>query len=386
MLRLLLLSLLFVIACSDSNDKSPQFEDGTLALTPGSNTTELNLAWYSSTLDTKTVVRLFDADGIFIKTAMGTYGAASKGKLWHKVTLTDLTPGAKYKYSASSDSVNWSEEYDYSVPESGAFRFAIVGDPQLEARNSKAANAWAGVVGKIAEAGASFIVSAGDHVDNSNGDESEFKLFFAPPELRNIPFAPARGNHDPADLFVYHFNLPNEQNLASGNYFYLYNNILFIALNTAHWPGSKERAAEYVADFNSTIKEAKAANAGKYEWIIVHHHKSTRSVAIHFYDDDVRHYIEGGFDKLMAESGVDLVIAGHDHIYVRTREPKPVYLTVSTASNAKFYDALEEADKSSIAKYSQRNVPEYTIADVDGKNLVLKTFGLDGFLVDEFSL
>jgi hypothetical protein len=434
-LLLTFLTLLAFFAVSCYKDKGTQFELAKPGLTPGSNTTELNLAWYSDTNGTKSFVRLFNATGTkLIKTVEGTTGSAS-GKQWHKAVLTGLTPGTSYKYSVSSDSAGWSEEYDYSVPAAGAFKFAVVGDPQLNT-DSTIAKGWEEIVGKIAASGASFIVSTGDQVDDIAGNESEYANFFAPAQMRRLPFAPVAGNHDAHCLFVYHYNLPNEQNMQTictgpstinnvGNYYYLYNNVLFVALNTSAYPSSKEAAEPYINAFRNTIEAAKAANAGKYDWIVVHHHKSTQSIAGHVADTDIQYYVEAGFERLMTQYGVDLVIAGHDHIYVRSFFMKQdstdefsvksedgkgtVYLTVTTASGLKFYPPfvanvpnvnypyLLDGNKGSVLFskdnpilslniYSQNQIPEYTLVEVGGKTMTIRTYGLNNAVVDTFTL
>jgi len=424
----------FTAPCLSNSSKDPlanctvvPFE--MLGLTPGSDITELNLNWYSdgSENNKKTSVRLFDSAGKFISITYGKTGTASAGKLYHRVTLKNLKAGAKYKYSVSSDSVNCSDMYNYSTPAAGAFRFAVVADPQLTTgsqdsesiyADKSTAEGWAQTVSKIAAANASLIVSAGDQVDKiAYGDENEYANLFAPAALRSIPFAPTVGNHDRHCPFIYHFNLPNEQDAPAkctgngqatvekaGNYFYLYNNVLFIALNTSAYPGSKKNAASYITVFENTIKAAKTANAGKYDWLVVHHHKSTASVAIHVADSDIQYYVEAGFEKLMTTHGVDLVLAGHDHIYVRSHLMKQdsiddfsvrsvdgkgtIYLTLTTAGGLKYYSpsvAVINNPPLSLFKQSQNKMPEYTIIDVDGVKMSIKTLGINGSVVDSWS-
>jgi predicted phosphodiesterase len=389
----------------------------TITLQPGSDATELNFNWYSSkdADSKKSFVRILHSDKALAKTVGGMSESVSATKLRHKVTVKGLQQNTSYKYQISNDSVNWSAAYDYKTVPIGAFKFAVVGDPQLSTgtqdpasvfASKTTADGWAATIGKIVSEGAYFIVSAGDHVDNFNGNELEYANLFAPAGLRNLPFAPAIGNHDAHCLFSYHFNLPNEQNSKPlvcsltgaawnnansnvGNYYYIYNRVLFIALNTTPYPDASS-AGDYISAFDATIKAAKAANAGKYDWIIVHHHKSTQSVGVHANDTDIQAYVDAGFEKLMATHGVDLVFAGHDHIFVRSQYNGTVYMTITTASGLKYYppSIAPNAQKwpAGVLNYKQNQLPEYTIVEVKGKTMTVTTKTITGKIVDKFTL
>jgi hypothetical protein len=366
----------------------------TLGLTPGKDTTEINLNWYSTGAPASKVakvrfIRGTLAAGPELIEQEGAATAAGTSYTQHKATVTGLKPGRSYVYAVSSDGTNWSDTYDFKVPSAtGAFKFAVIADPQLhnttwDALNrytpvttgSKTAKGWLDTMAKIVANGVSFIASGGDQVDTSNNDttaESEYPFFFAPEGLRSLPFAPVSGNHDASVTFNYHYNLPNVQNFddesvgteKGRNYFYLYNNILFVVLNTAPYPGSTSAAEPYVTRFKATIQAAKTANTGKYDWLIVQHHKSTASVADHLADKDIQYYVEAGFEKVMSDERVDFVLAGHDHVYARSwpldgrdggkvsvpdktggtnnnhefaNPGKPIYLTFTTGSGLKYY-------------------------------------------------
>jgi len=407
---------LFTLVLSALSWASGGFE--TITLQPGSDATEVNFNWYSTkNADSKkSFVRILYPSGKLIaKTEIGTSDSVSATKLRHRVTVKGLQQGTSYKYQISNDSVDWSTAYDYKTVPAGAFKFAVVGDPQLSTStqdpvsifaSKTTAEGWAATVGKIVSEGAYFIISAGDHVDAIEGNELEYDNFFAPAGLRNLPFAPAIGNHDAHCLFTYHFNLPNEQNSKPlvcsftgpawnnansnvGNYYYSYNRILFIALNTTPYPDASS-AGDYISAFDATIKAAKAANAGKYDWIIVHHHKSTQSIAIHANDTDIQAYVDAGFEKLMTTHGVDLVFAGHDHIFVRSQDKKgTVYMTITTASGLKYYPPSIAPDAQKwpmgMLNYKQNQLPEYTIVEVKGKTMTVTTKTITGKIVDKFT-
>ena len=318
----------------------------TLGLVPGKNTGELNLNWYCDAAVTGTPAVAFTPQLGATLNFTGLQAAASAGKLANKVTVTGLQPDTTYGYRVSSDGLNWSGSYTYKTPKAASFRFAVTGDPQLTTglqdntssrKDETTAKGWQDTVAAIAVRGVDFIAGVGDEVDmTNNGSEAEYSNFFAPDALRSLPFAPAVGNHDRHYLFNYHYNLPNEQSFTpvvnagnagneqyrvmevAANYYYLYNNALFVVLNDSGYPESKEVAAEYVSLYDKTLQAATEANADQYTWLFVQHHKSTASVADHIADTDIQYYVEAGFEKTMDKYGVDFVLAGHDHVYARS--------------------------------------------------------------------
>jgi len=346
------------------------FSAQTLTLTPGINTSEVRMTWYGDTSDGNiSVVKLAPrADvigGIFpnnAKIVAGTSITASEGKISHRATVTGLTPNTDYVYMVSCDGVTFSKLYSYRTPASDSFTFAVTGDPQLtvglqDSSSSRAEQStlqgWYDTINAIASKGVDFIAGVGDQVDiTNNGSEDEYTNFFAPAALRRIPFAPAIGNHDRHYLFNYHYNIPNEQRFSTietannatnqqykdmevaGNYYYLYNNALFVVLNDSGYPESKEVAAQFVHNFDATLRAATAAHAGQYIWLFVQHHKSTQSVADHLADRDIQYYVEAGFEALMDKYNVDLVFAGHDHVYARSFPLRNGITAVSTIPSA----------------------------------------------------
>jgi len=378
----------------------------TLGLQPGNTTASINLNWYSSSGTSGKVAQVRFVRGTFtagyeLFTPTGTATAAGSSTA-HKATVTGLIPGASYQYAVSSNGTDWSEAYDFKVPAAtGPFKFAVIADPQLHVstwdslnRYNPQANTtgqyvpsvstkttgagWLETMVKIVNAGVSFIASGGDQVDASSGNETEYNLFFNPPGLRNLPFAPVSGNHDNHLNFNYHYNVPNIQDSgatgteAGRNYYYKYNNILFVVLDTAPYPGSQSAAAPYIARYRAALVAATTAHP-TYDWLIVQHHKSTASVADHCADRDIQYYVEAGFETLMSEFDVDFVLAGHDHVYARSyplagrdggkvsvpntafnpasgstwhNPGAPVYLTFTTGSGLKYYAVA--ADKTSV--------------------------------------
>jgi len=378
-----------------------------LGMGVGATTSEVRFAWLSDTGSTKnkSFVRLFNASGTVISTDSGEASKASPLiKLYHKVAAKNLTPNTEYKYSVSNNKTDWSQRYSFKTPGTGAFTFAVAGDMHQgyipdpddnKVGRQRAIMGWDTTMRRIAARNVSFVASVGDHIDTAKIEEF-YKPFFTPPPMQSIPFAIAMGNHDIDSLFVYHFNLPNTTDKKLiisysptikwyGSYWYLYNNALFVVLNTGAYLIQSDKLKEaqnHVVYFDTIMTRAKNAHAGKYDWLIVQHHKSTQSVGAHALDEEILFFKQAGFETLMDKHNVDLVIAGHDHIYVRTKPMKAgktatsggtVYLTLPTASYTKFYPQTDSlAKKDYVAKYKQNNFcgwPGYGIVKVDGKKI-----------------
>ena len=299
---------------------------------------------------------------------------------------------------------------------------------------------WATMMETLEKQGVDLVVSAGDQVEDQNwGKSSEYEAFFAPEEMTSIPYAPAVGNHDRHYMFADHFNLPNQMesltevkttfrgqnsgtsqshgnyiqateneiknNAASngvtpnsdgqydfserrdmetqGNYYYLYNNVLFVTLNTSAYPGGNDEenannpnvssasrdnseAEAIINNFAQTLKSATSEYQNQYQWIIVTHHKSTQTVAKHAADSDIENYVDAGFEKLMDEYNVDFVLGGHDHVYSRSYVLKDgqrnserldtlnnpqgtIYITGNCCSDMQYYTPFETLDKNNNA-------------------------------------
>lgn len=223
-----------------------------IALTPGSTANDLGFAWYSKTKGTPAVMVWKDGSKAGAQIVKGTATDISaenwQGEVYaasNKVSINGFfEPDTKYvyqytdNYSDNGDTV-WSAEYTYTTHATDTFSVILTGDPQIGASGSKSdkdandmsiaqdAYNWNKTMQKAMEIDpdASFLLSAGDQINESNAGseetkktrESEYAGYLYPSVFRSLPIAATIGNHDKdGSDYTAHFNNPNsEDNLGS---------------------------------------------------------------------------------------------------------------------------------------------------------------------------
>lgn len=236
----------------------------------------------------------------------------------HDITLTGLTPGQKYSYRVGDAAKGW-----WSAPgiietadNSDAFTIFHMTDPQSQ--NVKQYGAWANTVKTAFRLypQSKFILSSGDLVDNrKNVNQWKWLLDTAAADLMNTPLMTTTGNHeDEGYTMDENFLMPPapEQDRSSGAYYsFDYNNAHFIVLNTNNL-SSKQALSE---DQLAWLKKDAAASGA--QWKILSLHKAIYSNGSHYDDKDVV-ALRKQLSALLPELGIDLVLQGHDHVYLRT--------------------------------------------------------------------
>lgn len=328
----------------------------------------------------------------------------------NKATVDGIQGGVSYVYRVGNEEC-WSDAYAFTASAQGSgtsFNFLFAGDPQVGASGNSGADeaGWTNTLNRALArlGGASFVASAGDQVNN-RGDEAQYDGYYAPEALKSVPQATTVGNHDNGSLrYTDYNNMPNVSKLGatkntgsqSGDYWFMYNGVLFMDLNSNNTSTSEHR--QFMAD-------AIAANP-QATWKIVMFHHSTYSVANHYTDGDIiqrRNELPAVFSDL----GIDVVLMGHDHYFTRTYliedgnpvvpeghdiskgEPAPteavdpepgqvLYLTANSASGSKYYglngDLAAAGLPGYVAAQDQSSRQSITNVTVDGSSLKLDTY------------
>lgn len=359
-----------------------------ISLTPGSNSTQLNFAWYS--LASEGVPKLKIGVGRQMKNAK-IYTASQQNATEdkdgvayksNKVTVKGLKENTTYYYSYQINGI-YTTPVKYQTKDSDAFSFIFVGDPQIGSSNPKKGEDTAEFYQAQSDAvcndsfnweatlnaamdqtndQAAFVLSAGDQIQTTKKkapnkaawvSEIEYAGYLSPDVLQSLPVATTVGNHDADnENYTYHFNTPNNSKLGSngivgGDYWFTYGDALFMMLNTQD---------TNVAEHKQFMEQAIAANPD-CAWRIVTLHQDIYGSAEHSNEPEItnlRYTLVPYFEA----NDVDVVLTGHDHAYSRSKILKGGTKTVEYTDD-EFDEQLEkDIDVSAIT-----NIPNpFTVA------------------------
>lgn len=295
----------------------------------------------------------------------------------HTVELTGLKAGTTYAYRAGSAVNNyWSDWYTFTTaPEDGKFEVMIASDLQSSTQTAyeRIAKIQKDAVEKVFTNGVSFVINPGDIVDNGR-NLSQYRWLYDSDQSFNASYASvvAAGNHDNKYFTVdkasnmaayggasdgaytadhnymwthYNYGISSSQVDNTGFYYsFDYGKVHFTVLNTNDIESIKNKTTN--ADGKEETVTTKQLGKKQYEWLVndltdtdkewkvIVMHKSLYSEGSHSFDKDVVG-MRTQLTPLFAEKGVNLVIAGHDHVYNETFYLDANGQKVSTDANGK---------------------------------------------------
>lgn len=327
----------------------------------------------------------------------------------HMIKLTGLKPDEKYCYRIGDAEKGWWSEVGVleTADNSDAFTFFHMSDSQGGIERQY--KTWANVVDTAyaMHPEASFIMHTGDFVDyGSNFKQWNWMFNTASDNLMKTVMMPTAGNHEEKGLgyaITNNFLLSDvpEQNKAGGVYYaYDYNNAHFMVLNTNNLNSDGTLSDDQLAWLKA---DAAASDA---QWKIVAMHKAVYSNGSHYDDEDVT-ALRAQLATLMPELGIDLVLQGHDHVYLRTDvmsnntvvegetknvkndgvsytakvNPQGTIYAIDGCSGVKYYQAKDSAQTDQLFPRAERiydaAAPVFSAIQIDGDSLYFDAYTVD---------
>ncbi len=288
----------------------------------------------------------------------------------HTISLTNLTPGKKYVYRIGNAEYNWWSKVGSIETADGSddVTFLHMCDPQSQ-NEKQYTEGWANTLEQAFKMypDTDFIANTGDLVDyGMNNNQWQWMFDTASDNLMNTYFMPASGNHEEKDdnSIVNNFILPNvpQQDTTTGVYYsYDYNNVHIAVLNTNELDENEALSQEQIQWLTNDMNNSDA------QWKVVTFHKAIYSNGSHYDDGDVVAMREQ-LGKLMPELNIDLVLQGHDHVYLRTHSLNQNQVVdekkVNIKHNGEVYESYVNPTGTSYAISGCSGVKIYNVKDV----------------------
>ncbi|MBU8642155.1 metallophosphoesterase [Virgibacillus pantothenticus] len=328
--------------------------------------------------DSEHVLR-FKADTKLVSDETGEF-------LQHNVEATKLTPSTTYQYRVGDGTEEvWSEVSTFtteSASNDDPFRFLLFTDTQ--AYDQAGFALWTKLYETALEKfpDTKFSVHGGDIVEEGNRLAQWDEFLTASEGLVNkVPFMAVMGNHDVygngentyKTLFPYPKNGPKgKENFV---YSFDYGNVRFIMLNS-------EFGVKDMEEQQAWIKE-EVKNSDKLWNIAVFHRPPYKSNPKRGTDATIE-----TFAPVLEGVGVDLVLTGHDHAYMRTypmkggkpqKDGKGTPYIIGGSAGPKFYPG-EKQEYVDVLYAEEKQV--YTSLAVNKNEIKVEAYTTDNELVD----
>ena len=243
----------------------------------------------------------------------------------------------------------------------GSLKFAAIGDngtgdrPQYE------------VAEQMVRSRAAFpfdlVIMLGDNMYGSQRPADFVRKFEQPYAAllsAGVRFQASLGNHDrPENASYPHFNMNGER-----YYSFVRNNVRFFALDTTNMD------AKQIAWIDASLQQAKE------EWKICYfHHPLYSNARRHGSSVDLRILLEPIFLK----HGVNVVFAGHDHVYERLKPQNGIHHFVSGAAGQLRRGNMDRSDQTA-ASFDQDL--HFMLVEIVGSELFFQAVSRTGTIVD----
>jgi len=298
-------------------------------------------------------------------------GVKNDGYLY-EAKLNELNPGTKYNYQVLlADSATGLHHFKTSRVDQDSFTFAAIGDSRSNP------DIFSRIVNGIQKKNPDFIISMGDIVETGSDYKQWNKYYFSVAHnlIDHIPLISTLGDHetngDDGELFR-HFLLTNE--MRDKQWFsFDYGTAHFISLDYRH-PNDPEM-------INWFIRDISGSNA---RWKFVYFHRPVYNLGGHrsMWGREV-------WPELFRKYKVDMVFAGHSHIYERFYPVRPekksdswpvTYITTGGAG-ADLYD-VTNSEYLAVAE----SVNHYIYISIVNNVLQLQAIRNDGSTLDSLKI
>ena len=316
----------------------------------------------------------YGEDKLFGRSEAAEFVAQKKSGYLYEANISSLKSGRKYFYEVTSKSISTKvNSFKIGIDASKPLSFVVLGDSRSKPHIFKL------IADQINKIDPLVIIANGDLVAKGGSYDNWQTQFFDPAKdmMNHIPFITAVGDHesdevdgDNANLFT-HFLFPHKDSLKLW-YSYDIGDAHFTFLDWRH-PYNKEMIEWFKNDISNNNKT----------WKFVVMHRPSYNLGGHRVA-----WGQNVWPELFRENKIDIVFAGHSHLYERFYPLKPLsqpdswavtYITTGGAG-ASLYEVIQH---SSLA-YT-KSINHFLKVEIENNRIELKALGVDGKVLDSVS-
>jgi len=260
-----------------------------------------------------------------------------------------------------------------------SFSFIYMGDSQADPETGDY-SIWGQMLSQAAadESRPAFVMIGGDLV-NDGSSQAEWDRFLAAaePVRKKLPIYPAMGNHDNTALFKTIFALPENgpEGRQEAFYSFDYGDAHFTVMDSNVMGAANQEDIKWLEqDLSQTDKTYK---------IVMFHHPAYPAIEIPK-DSQRAEVIRKNFVPVMERGGVDLVLGGHQHVYMRThplrdgqRSENGIVYLMGYSGGKQYSPGAYDYIACSVG-----GKPVYSIISVDAQGITIKTMDRSGQVLD----
>jgi Icc-related predicted phosphoesterase len=305
--------------------------------------------WWTSAHSIKTTVPCEQRDGFWV------------------AQLTNLPPDIPITYEVTHQGGTTTAEKFFAGRTFGApFRFAAYGDTRTGHKVHQA------VVMAAAKENVDFVVHSGDMVADG-GIEEEWERFFniERPIMSKAVMFPSIGNHDESSTGLYRDFFRIDDWAESERYYAKdWGNVRVVSIDPLD--ECRGGCSQYLY-----LDEVLAEGVSNNMLLVMVVHYPPYSSGAHGSDLEMREIVH----SLATKYGVELVLAGHDHDYERTKLIDGVTYIVAASAGAPIRPVSPQPFSAVL-----RTEPHYVLIDVEQDSMTLRAINLDGETFDFVSI
>jgi predicted phosphodiesterase len=296
----------------------------------------------------------------------------------HEVPVTGLSPSRRYAFTVEAGGARERGEIVTAPLAHEAFSFIVWGDTRSGDEIHRE------LCARLALETPDFIIHTGDLVP-AGADLASWQTFFDIERelMRAVPVYPVMGNHDYQGVarrdenFRRYFSLPPDSPNPERYYAFSWGNSRLIVLDTTEPSFSLAEQTLWLEE-----QLAAAAASAEVSHIFVTMHHPLYSTATHGPLAGARL----AWAPLLERYRVDLVFAGHDHVYERLTHGGLRYITTGGGGAPLYFQRREPAAEDGAASLVFDRSYHYARVHVAGDFVEVAVVALDGRLIDGFTL